>query len=33
MFPENAEYIKMRNFYRVYLLIYLSLFILYSFFG
>lgn len=33
MFPGNAEYIKMRNFYRVYLLIYLTLFILYSFLG
>ncbi len=33
MFPENTEYIKMRNFYRIYLLIYLTLFILYSFLG
>lgn len=33
MFPENKEYVKMRNFYRVYLLIYVSLFVMYIFLG
>lgn len=29
MFPENNDYLKFRNFYRFYLLVYLALFILY----
>ena len=29
MFPENNEYLKFRNFYRFYLLIYLLLFLVY----
>lgn len=33
MFPENPEYLRMRNFYRIYLLIYTTLFILYYYFG
>jgi len=28
-FPEDSEYIKIRNYYRVYLVIYLIIFILY----
>jgi hypothetical protein len=31
LYPEDANYIKTRNYYRVYLLIYLVLFILYSY--
>lgn len=31
LYPEDANYIKIRNYYRVYLLIYLVLFILYSY--
>jgi len=31
-FPENKDYIKFRNFYRFYLLVYLVLFIAYYFF-
>ena len=29
MFPENSDYIKTRNYYRIYLLIYLFIFIIY----
>ncbi len=29
MFPENSNYIKTRNYYRIYLLIYLVIFIIY----
>lgn len=29
MFPENSNYIKTRNYYRIYLLIYLILFLIY----
>ena len=29
MFPENSDYIKTRNYYRIYLLIYLIIFIIY----
>ena len=29
VFPEDSEYIKIRNYYRVYLFIYLIIFILY----
>ena len=32
MYPENLDYIKIRNQYRIYLLIYLIIFILYQFF-
>ena len=32
IYPENKEYIKSRNSYRIYLLIYLVLFLLYVFF-
>lgn len=32
IYPDNAEYIKMRNFYRVYLSIYTILFTLYMIF-
>jgi peroxiredoxin Q/BCP len=32
MYPENSDYIKTRNQYRIYLLIYLFIFILYQFF-
>jgi peroxiredoxin Q/BCP len=32
MYPENSDYIKTRNQYRIYLLIYLIIFILYQFF-
>lgn len=28
-YPENIEYLKMRNFYRMYLIVYLMLFIIY----
>jgi len=31
LYPEDVNYIKTRNYYRVYLLIYLVLFILYSY--
>lgn len=31
MYPENQDYIKTRNQYRIYLLIYLIIFILYQF--
>ncbi|MFT7032611.1 MAG: hypothetical protein ACJA2S_001112 [Cyclobacteriaceae bacterium] len=33
IFPENSEYIKMRNFYRLYLLIYTCLFTAYKIWG
>ena len=33
MYPENREYLRMRNFYRFYLAIYLLLFILYKTIG
>ena len=29
IFPENKEYIRIRNYYRIYLIIYLFLFIVY----
>lgn len=29
IFPENSDYIKTRNYYRIYLLIYLIIFIIY----
>jgi len=32
MYPENQDYIKTRNQYRIYLLIYLIIFILYQFY-
>jgi peroxiredoxin Q/BCP len=32
MYPENSDYHKTRNQYRIYLLIYLIIFILYQFF-
>jgi peroxiredoxin Q/BCP len=32
MYPENQDYLKTRNQYRIYLLIYLIIFILYQFF-
>ncbi len=32
LYPENTEYLKMRNFYRFYLSVYLLLFIVYWFF-
>lgn len=32
MYPGDVEYVKMRNFYRVYLLIYLVLFLVYLYF-
>ena len=32
MYPENSDYLKTRNQYRIYLLIYLIIFILYQFF-
>ena len=31
LFPENTEYVKMRNFYRLYLFVYSILFITYTF--
>ena len=33
IFPDNSEYIKMRNFYRFYLLIYTILFAAYKIWG
>ncbi len=33
VFPDNREYLKMRNFYRFYLLVYLLLFVAYRFAG
>ena len=33
MYSENSSYIKARNFYRFYLLVYLVLFLLYQFYG
>lgn len=33
IFPDNSEYIKMRNFYRFYLLIYTILFTAYKIWG
>lgn len=33
VFPENDDYVKMRNFYRFYLLVYTSLFIAYKIWG
>ncbi|MFZ9221210.1 MAG: hypothetical protein ACO22Y_06825, partial [Sediminibacterium sp.] len=30
IFPDNKEYIKARNYYRIYLLVYLVLFIVYK---
>ena len=33
LFPDDKNYIKVRNFYRFYLLIYLILFIFYMFLG
>jgi len=33
MYPENVNYIKFRNFYRLYLSIYLLLFMLYMYFS
>jgi peroxiredoxin Q/BCP len=32
MYPENQDYLKIRNQYRIYLLIYLIIFILYQYF-
>ena len=32
MYPENQDYLKTRNQYRIYLLIYLIIFILYQYF-
>ena len=29
VYPENREYIRMRNFYRIYLLVYVVLFVFY----
>ena len=31
MYPENTNYLKTRNFYRVYLAVYLVLFLIYNF--
>ena len=31
IFPDNKEYIKIRNYYRIYLFIYIILFLIYSF--
>ncbi|NBT09054.1 MAG: hypothetical protein EBS98_09665 [Chitinophagia bacterium] len=31
MYPENKEYLKTRNYYRIYLAVYLILFIIYKF--
>tara|TARA_B110000003_G_scaffold193946_1_gene192668 strand:+ start:376 stop:633 length:258 start_codon:yes stop_codon:yes gene_type:complete len=31
LFPENKEYLKIRNYYRVYLFVYVFLFIVYYF--
>jgi len=33
MYPENKNYVKFRNFYRFYLIIYILLFISYQFFS
>ena len=33
IYPENSSYIKSRNFYRFYLLIYSILFLVYQFYG
>jgi len=33
IYPDDAQYLKMRNFYRIYLFIYLVLFILYLIFN
>ena len=30
IFPDNKEYIKIRNYYRIYLFIYIILFLIYS---
>jgi len=30
IFPDNKEYIKIRNYYRIYLFIYMILFLIYS---
>jgi hypothetical protein len=32
IFPENEEYLKMRNFYRFYLVVYVGLFLAWRFF-
>ena len=31
MYPDNKDYLKIRNYYRVYLVVYLILFIIYKF--
>ena len=31
MYPENTDYLKTRNFYRIYLAVYLVLFLIYNF--
>ncbi len=31
MYPENTDYLKTRNFYRIYLTVYLALFLMYNF--
>jgi len=31
MYPENTNYLKTRNFYRIYLAVYLVLFLIYNF--
>ena len=31
MYPENTDYLKTRNFYRIYLTVYLALFLIYNF--
>jgi peroxiredoxin Q/BCP len=31
MYPENTDYVKTRNFYRIYLMVYLALFLIYNF--
>jgi peroxiredoxin Q/BCP len=30
MYPENTDYVKTRNFYRIYLMVYLALFLIYN---
>jgi len=30
MYPENTDYLKTRNFYRIYLTVYLALFLIYN---
>jgi peroxiredoxin Q/BCP len=30
MYPENTDYLKTRNFYRIYLAVYLALFLIYN---